>query len=60
MIKTHVVKITRTLHFYYTDTGQSREEAVKESISDTKYGHYDLYPSAYCEYDSDWKEVKEC
>ena len=57
MTKTHFVRVTRTLEFYYMETNLSREEAVKEAISDTKYSCYDLYPSANCEYDSDWKEV---
>ena len=54
-----MVVLTRTIMFYYTDDNLSREDAIKESISDAKYSSYDLYPSGNCEYDSDWKEVSD-
>jgi len=62
MMKAHIVKVTRTLEFCYMDTNLSTGEAVKEAIREAEYwtGDHADYSAENCEFDTGWKEVKEC
>ena len=59
--KGQMVVLTRTIMFYYTDDKLSKEDAIKDSITEAEVWSYSQidYSARNCEYDSGWKEVSD-